>query len=63
MAVFAAGKACLDHRLREAKDVHRLILGMLEALQSRITECKHISCLGWSLTTERKKKKKMRTVF
>ncbi|KAI1461196.1 hypothetical protein F4805DRAFT_415028 [Annulohypoxylon moriforme] len=39
MAVFASGKACMDHRVREAPEVQRLVLGILEILQGRMEEC------------------------
>ncbi|ETS79226.1 hypothetical protein PFICI_09079 [Pestalotiopsis fici W106-1] len=39
MAVFAAWRFSLDYRLREADDVQRLMLGMLEVLKGRISEC------------------------
>ncbi|ETS86734.1 hypothetical protein PFICI_00562 [Pestalotiopsis fici W106-1] len=39
MAVFAPGRNCMDHRVREAPEVQRLILGILTVLQSRISEC------------------------
>ncbi|KAI2473481.1 fungal-specific transcription factor domain-containing protein [Annulohypoxylon bovei var. microspora] len=39
MAVFASGKVCMDHRVREAPEVQRLVLGILEILQGRLEEC------------------------
>ncbi|KAF7533010.1 hypothetical protein G7054_g7430 [Neopestalotiopsis clavispora] len=42
MAVFSKAKSCMDHRLREAKDVQRIILGMLEILEARTVECDRI---------------------
>ncbi|KAI1388242.1 uncharacterized protein F4822DRAFT_239662 [Hypoxylon trugodes] len=38
MAVFANGKACINHRVREAPEILRLILGILEVLQGRLEE-------------------------
>ncbi|KAF3025458.1 hypothetical protein E8E14_001571 [Neopestalotiopsis sp. 37M] len=52
IAVFDAGRSCLDNRLREAKDVQRLVLGMLEVLRGQITECTSISSLVFALRLE-----------
>lgn len=32
----------MDHRLREAPDVHDAVTGLLEALFDNIENCKHI---------------------
>ncbi|RYP03343.1 hypothetical protein DL765_010534 [Monosporascus sp. GIB2] len=39
MVVFGAGKSSIDHRVREAPEVQRLVLGILEVLQERIADC------------------------
>uniref|UniRef100_A0A093VD80 Serine/threonine-protein phosphatase n=2 Tax=Talaromyces marneffei PM1 TaxID=1077442 RepID=A0A093VD80_TALMA len=39
IGVFASGRASLDHRLREAQEVHEVITGLLEVLDDRIQEC------------------------
>jgi hypothetical protein len=40
MAVFASAKACMDHRIREAPEVQRMLSGILEVLNGQIEECK-----------------------
>lgn len=37
--VFSAGRDSLDHRLREASDVHDAVIGLLQALDYRIQSC------------------------
>lgn len=39
IGVFANGRASMDHRLREAPDVQRLVLGLLDVLHGRINKC------------------------
>lgn len=39
IGVFASGRSSLDHRLREAQEVHEVITGLLEVLDHRIKEC------------------------
>lgn len=41
IGVFASGRVSLDHRLREAQEVHEVITGLLEVLDDRIKECKY----------------------
>ncbi|KAI0469770.1 hypothetical protein GGR56DRAFT_242688 [Xylariaceae sp. FL0804] len=38
MAVFAAGKCSMDHRVREAPEVQRLVLGIIEVLHAYLLE-------------------------
>jgi hypothetical protein len=49
MAVFDTGKSCLEHHLREAKDIRRWMLGMLEVLNDQISECASVLIVPWSL--------------
>jgi hypothetical protein len=58
LKVFVAGRASLDHRLREAPDVLQLVLGLLEALEHRIQDCQYcfrlptvhdLLCLLWHM--------------
>jgi len=39
--VFVEGRASLDHRLREAPDVLGVTLGLLEALEHQVQDCKY----------------------
>ncbi|EHK42542.1 hypothetical protein TRIATDRAFT_163125, partial [Trichoderma atroviride IMI 206040] len=39
IGVFANGRASMDHRLREAPDVQKLVLGLLDVLFRRIDKC------------------------
>lgn len=39
IGVFASGRASMDHRLREALDVQRLVIGLLEVINGRIEQC------------------------
>ncbi|KAI0543077.1 hypothetical protein GGR58DRAFT_450631 [Xylaria digitata] len=39
IGVFAKGRASMDHRLREAPDVQRLVLGILDVLNRRVKQC------------------------
>ncbi|KAL7917438.1 hypothetical protein ACQKWADRAFT_306811 [Trichoderma austrokoningii] len=38
IGVFASGRASMDHRLREAPDIQRLVIGMLEVINGRIEQ-------------------------
>lgn len=40
IGVFAGGRASLDHRLREAQEVHEVIIGLLETLEDQVEACK-----------------------
>lgn len=47
IGVFAAGHASLDHRLRDAPDVRRLILHLLETVLGRFQNCQsHLVCFA-----------------
>lgn len=39
IGVFAPGRASMDHRLRDAEDVSRLVRGLLEALDANLARC------------------------
>lgn len=39
IGVFAGGRASLDHRLREAQEVHDVITGLLETLEDQVEAC------------------------
>jgi hypothetical protein len=39
IGVFASGRASMDHRLREAPDVQRLVIGLLKLINGRIEQC------------------------
>ncbi|OJK03580.1 hypothetical protein ASPACDRAFT_10380, partial [Aspergillus aculeatus ATCC 16872] len=39
IGVFAGGRASLDHRLREAQEVHEVIIGLLETLEDQVEAC------------------------
>lgn len=43
IGVFANGRASMDHRLREAPDVQKLVLGLLDVLGRRIDKCMCLS--------------------
>lgn len=45
IGVFATGRASMDHRLREAPDVQKLVLGLLDVLRRRIDKCMWLSPL------------------
>lgn len=42
IGVFAHGRASMDHRLREAPDVHDAVTGLLEAMEDNIQECEFL---------------------
>ncbi|KAK4220499.1 hypothetical protein QBC38DRAFT_195002 [Podospora fimiseda] len=42
IGVFASSRASLDHRLREAPDIHNIIIDLLKSLQWRVDECHKI---------------------
>ena len=53
IGVFARGRASMDHRLREAPDIQRLVVGLVNLVKSRTDDCKSraesyhdASCLG-----------------
>jgi hypothetical protein len=39
IGVFTPGRASLDHRLREAQEVHEVVGGVLESLEDQIKGC------------------------
>lgn len=39
IGVFVGGRASLDHRLREAQEVHDVITGLLETLEDQVEAC------------------------
>lgn len=39
IGVYAPGRASMDYRLREVEDVHRVVRGLLEALNSSLVDC------------------------
>lgn len=43
IGVFARGRASMDHRLREATDVHEAVTSLLEDLTDGIQNCRYIS--------------------
>ncbi|RAK81851.1 uncharacterized protein BO72DRAFT_420696 [Aspergillus fijiensis CBS 313.89] len=44
IGVFAGGRASLDHRLREAQEVHEVIIGLLETLEDQVEAWSHMLC-------------------
>ena len=41
MGVFAPGRSSMDHRLREAPDVLRLVVGLLNLVKNRTGDCEY----------------------